>query len=134
MNQQIFGIEGIHHVSLIVTDLERAKAFYEEIIGLQEMQRPPFDFPGAWYSVGETGQQLHLIVHDGETLRTRTIDTRDGHFAIRVNDYQQTIDWLKRQNIEHKANPNSITGFAQIFLLDPDRNIIELNAARQPEL
>ncbi|WP_028608769.1 VOC family protein [Paenibacillus harenae] len=120
--------EGLHHISIIVSDLERAKAFYENVIGLQEIQRPPFDFPGAWYAVGGGGQQLHLIVHHGETKRTGGIDTRDGHFAIRVSDYACTIDWLERHHVGYKANPNSITGFAQIFVLDPDRNVIELNA------
>ncbi|MCQ6559448.1 VOC family protein [Paenibacillus mendelii] len=123
--------EGIHHVSLIVTDLERARSFYKEVLGLREIPRPPFDFPGEWLAVGETGQQLHLIVHEGETLRAGGIDTRDGHFAIRVDDFNETVEWLREQGIEHKANPDSITGFAQIFLLDPDHNVIELNAARR---
>lgn len=122
--------EGLHHVSLIVTDLEQAKAFYREILCLREIERPPFDFPGAWYAVSETGQQLHLIVHNGETKRAGGIDTRDGHFAIRISDFEKTMEWLLRNDIEHRANPNSITGFAQIFLLDPDRNVIELNAVR----
>ncbi len=40
----------------------------------------------------------------------------------------QTLEWLRQRGIEHKANPQSTAGFAQIFLLDPDRNVIELNA------
>lgn len=123
-------IEQIHHVSLIVTDLERAKQFYETVIGLKPIARPAFDFPGAWYAVGHTGQQLHLIVHNGETKRTKGIDTRDGHFAVRVESYGRTIAWLEAHNVEYKAKPDSITGFAQIFVTDPDRNIIELNAER----
>ncbi|WP_274364337.1 VOC family protein [Paenibacillus thermotolerans] len=122
--------EGIHHVSLIVTDLERAKSFYKDILGLREIERPPFDFPGAWLAVGESGQQVHLLVHDGETKRQGGIDTRDGHFALRVQSYEETRRHLTQKGIEHTANPNSITGFAQIFLLDPDRNVIELNAVR----
>jgi glyoxylase I family protein len=122
--------ESLHHVSLIVTDLERARAFYTGILGLREMERPPFDFPGIWYSVGNTDQQLHLIVHGGETKRTGRIDTRDGHFAIRVSNYEQTLEWLRKQNVEHTANPDSITGFTQIFLMDPDHNVIECNSVR----
>lgn len=120
---------GLHHASVIVTDLARAKQFYEQVLGLKEIERPAFDFPGAWYAVGETGHQLHLIVHDGQTKRNGGIDTRDGHFAIRVVSYEETIAWLAKHGIEHKAKPDSITGFAQIFVLDPDRNIIELNAS-----
>jgi len=123
-------VEGIHHVSLIVTDLERAKTFYRDVIGLREIERPPFDFPGAWFAVGGTGQQLHLIVHRGETKREGGIDTRDGHFALRVTDYDAALAWLERCGVAYKANRESITGFAQIFVLDPDRNVVELNAAR----
>lgn len=50
----------LHHVSLTVTDLERAKKFYSKTLCLKEIQRPDFDFPGAWYEI--EGHQLHLIV------------------------------------------------------------------------
>ncbi|MFB9325232.1 VOC family protein [Paenibacillus aurantiacus] len=126
-------IDGYHHVSLLVTDLARAKTFYKQVLGLEEITRPPFDFPGAWFAVGESGQQLHLIVHDGETRRSGGIDTRDGHFALRVKDYEAAIEELGRHGIKYRAKPESITGFAQIFLLDPDHNIIELNAIRTEE-
>ncbi|OPA75391.1 glyoxalase [Paenibacillus selenitireducens] len=120
--------KGLHHVSIIVTDLERSKAFYQKILGLREIERPAFDFPGAWLEVGDSGQQLHLIIHEGETLRTGGIDTRDGHFAIRIANYEAAVAWLQQNEVEFRSKPDSITGFAQIFLLDPDRNIIELNA------
>jgi len=126
----VMTVEGIHHVSLIVTDLERAKAFYRDVIGLREIERPPFGFPGAWFAVGGTGQQLHLIVHAGETKREGGIDTRDGHFALRVTDYDAALAWLERCGVAYQANRDSITGFAQIFVLDPDRNVVELNAVR----
>ncbi len=123
-------LEGIHHISLIVTDLERARAFYSEVIGLKEITRPAFDFPGTWYAIGLDGQQLHLIVHEGQTKRIGGIDTRDGHFALRVTSFDETLAWLDNHNVTYKANRESITGFAQVFLLDPDNNVIELNAAR----
>lgn len=119
--------EQLHHVSVIVTDLERAKAFYGGVLGLKETLRPDFDFGGAWYAVGDTGQQLHLIVHDGETRRSGGIDTRDGHFALRVRSYKETLAWLDRCGVPCEARPRPKAGFAQIYVLDPDRNIIELN-------
>jgi len=121
---------GIHHVSINVTDLERAKAFYRDVIGLTEIDRPPFAFAGAWFAVGESGQQLHLIVHDGETMRRGGIDTHDGHFAIRVASYRDAIAWLERCGVPYEARPNPTAGFPQIYVLDPDRNVIEINAER----
>ncbi|ALS20518.1 MULTISPECIES: VOC family protein [Paenibacillus] len=124
----MLSIHSIHHVSLCVTDLERAKAFYKEVLGLEELERPPFDFAGAWFAVGSGGQQLHLIVHPGETIRKSGIDTRDGHLALRVKSYKEALAWLESCGIEYDARPHPRAGFPQIFILDPDRNIIELNS------
>lgn len=117
-----------HHVSLVVRDLPAAKAFYSSVLGLREMKRPAFDFPGAWYAVGEH-QQLHLLVHPpAQTIRELGgIDSRDGHFALRIADFWAAVRHLEQLGVEHRVNPNSITGFAQIFLCDPDGNVIELN-------
>jgi glyoxylase I family protein len=125
--------EQLHHVALVVTDLARAKTFYREVLGLTEIDRPNFPFGGAWYGVGDTGQQLHLIVHDGETLRSGGLDTRDGHFALRVRSYRETLAWLDRCGVPYEARPRPTAGFAQIYVLDPDRNVIELNA-EDPDL
>ncbi|SFK79841.1 Catechol 2,3-dioxygenase [Paenibacillus sp. 1_12] len=120
--------EGIHHVSLVVRDLERSKAFYTEILGLKEMDRPPFDFEGAWFAIAGGSQQLHLIVHEGQTLRDGNIDSRDGHFALRVSSYEHTRKWLEEKGIHCDLRPHAKAGFPQIYVLDPDCNIIELNA------
>jgi glyoxylase I family protein len=124
----LIDFQSIHHVSLSVTDLEQAKHFYGEILGLKEINRPNFDFPGAWYKIGD--QQLHLILYqDSETLRkNRQVETKDGHFAIRVQDYYQTLAYLKDKGVLVTENPNSKSGFAQLFCTDPDNNLIEFNA------
>jgi glyoxylase I family protein len=132
-------IETIHHVSLTVTDLDRSKQFYREILALEEIERPGFPFRGAWFQVGGN-QQLHLILHAGSTFRgAKGIDTRDGHFAVRVASYRSTLEFLKSKGYREDApdndpmkmhtNPRATAGFPQIYILDPDCNIIEINAA-----
>ncbi|WP_216828646.1 VOC family protein [Alkalihalobacterium elongatum] len=117
----------LHHVSLPVTDLERAKSFYSEILGLKELDRPNFDFAGAWFQVGN--QQIHLIVLPESKMikKNHEINTRDAHFALRVENYDAALEWLKKHNVPHKENRYSKSGFAQIFCCDPDGHIIELN-------
>jgi catechol 2,3-dioxygenase-like lactoylglutathione lyase family enzyme len=124
----------LHHVSLTVTNLERAKDFYSNILCLKEIPRPDFDFPGAWYDI--EGQQLHLIVFpDSQTIRQdKRLSSREGHFALRVTDYTATLDWLKLKGVEMIENPNSTSGFAQIFCADPDGNLIELNVDQKDYL
>lgn len=110
-----------------MTDLARAKEFYEKILGLTELQRPEFDFPGAWYDI--EGQQLHLIVDpSAQTIRRdKSLSSKEGHFALRVENYYDSLKWLKENDVEVLEKPKSISGFAQIFCADPDGNLIELN-------
>jgi catechol 2,3-dioxygenase-like lactoylglutathione lyase family enzyme len=132
-------IDAIHHVSLPVTDLDRSIGFYREILGLRQIERPPFGFPGAWFAVGES-QQLHLIVHDGATFRgQKAINTRDGHFAVRVPSYRRAVEFLQSKGYREDADPmdllslrlqpHATAGFPQLYILDPDRHVIEINAA-----
>jgi len=122
----------LHHVSLAVADLERARHFYGVVLGLEELERPPFDFAGAWYGLGE--RQLHLIVQPaGKALRgTRDIDSRDGHFAVRVDSYDDTLRRFDELGIPYVAKPVNKTPWAQIFVTDPDGNVIEFNASIPP--
>jgi catechol 2,3-dioxygenase-like lactoylglutathione lyase family enzyme len=135
-------IQSIHHVSLTVTDLERSRAFYRDVLGLQEITRPPFNFPGAWFQLGDH-QQLHLIVHTNPTFRTnKPLDTRDLHFAVRVEDYWGAVEFLRsrgyREDVSQDdllrlmVNPRATAGFPQMYILDPDRHVIEINAASAP--
>lgn len=122
---------GLHHVSLTVTDLEQAKNFYSNILCLKELPRPAFDFAGAWYEVG--GQQIHLIVlPTSQTIRQeKSISSREGHFALRVKSYDETLSWLKQNGVAVLEKPESASGFAQIFCADPDGNLIELNVDKR---
>lgn len=123
-------IETIHHVSINVTDLDRAKRFYAGVLGLEEIARPPFDFPGAWYQLGD--RQLHLIVHPPtRTLRgTSEISSREGHLAVWIRSYREATARLEAAGVPFDARPRSRTPWAQIFLSDPDGNLIELSAER----
>jgi glyoxylase I family protein len=126
-------IEAIHHVALPVSDLERAAKFYREVLGLTEIARPDFPFAGKWFQVGS--QQLHLIVHPHSTFRHgKPLDSRDIHFAIRVRSFGSALHRLHaqgyREGVDMKVTPHSVAGFPQIQILDPDRNVIEINAEK----
>lgn len=132
-------IESLHHVSLPVSDLDRARQFYGGLLKLTEIERPPFAFPGAWYQVGD--RQLHLIVSDTNPTfrRGKPADSRDGHFAIRVQSYRAALEYLHAEGYhpgaadplkKTKESPSGTVGYPQIFLLDPDHHTIEINADR----
>jgi catechol 2,3-dioxygenase-like lactoylglutathione lyase family enzyme len=126
----VFAREALHHVALSVTDMDRAAWFYGTVLGLQEIPRPPFDFGGAWYQLGD--RQLHLIVHPPtRTLRgSMEIGPRDGHLALRVRDRQEVLDRLLAHGIKVLDLPDNLTPWAQVYCCDPDGNVIEFNVER----
>ena len=132
----------LHHVSLPVSDLERSRAFYRDVLGLREIERPPFNFPGVWFAIADdASQHLHLIGEPkNPTYRTgKTLDPGDVHLAVRVESYEETLAFLRSHGYDTEkdrhderaliADPHATAGFPQIYVFDPDYNVIELNAA-----
>jgi glyoxylase I family protein len=132
-------ITALHHVALTVTDIERSRKFYQEIVSIEEIPRPPFPFPGAWFQVGDS-QQLHLIVHNRATFREKPLDTRDVHFAVRVPSHRAAVEFLRAKGYREDADPDdpyrmivqphATAGYPQIYICDPDRHVIEFNSER----
>jgi catechol 2,3-dioxygenase-like lactoylglutathione lyase family enzyme len=123
-------VEALHHVTICVRDLDAARRFYGAILGLEEIERAPFDFPGAWYALGD--RQLHLIERDdARSFRgTRGVDSRDAHFALRVSDFDAAIERLRANGCEIRESRVNVTPWSQLYVSDPDGNIVELNVDR----
>ncbi|HTE20769.1 MAG TPA: hypothetical protein VK689_20580, partial [Armatimonadota bacterium] len=129
-------------------NLDNSREFYSKTLGLKEIGRPKAladKMKGAWYQVGSC--TLHLIV-EGEseqsTFRTgakgqgKPLSSRDIHFALRISNYVETLQFLFHHGYREggedelgiKVSYKADAGFPQIFIMDPNRNVIELNAAR----
>ena len=112
-------LEGVHHVSLNVADVAAARRFYVEVLGLEEIPRPAFPFPGAWLRSG--GQELHLIAQEGHQA------PEGQHFAFRVADVDAAAAELAARGVK-VGGPIDVPGAGrQAFLRDPSGNLIELN-------
>ncbi|MAG34566.1 MAG: hypothetical protein CL908_27160 [Deltaproteobacteria bacterium] len=80
--------KGTHHISLMTGDLEAAREFYGSFLGLAEIERPDFGFPGAWYQAGSV--QLHLIgAPPGVELEppSSEVSLLSQHLAFEIEDY-----------------------------------------------
>ena len=111
-------IADIHHVSLNVTDTERALTFYRDVLGMAYLQRPDFPFGGAWLDAGN-GRQVHLI-------EAEVPNDLGHHMAFQVADIDAVIDRLRLAGVDARdATPVGDTGIRQTFVLDPDGNRIE---------
>ena len=82
---------GLNHVAIHVRDVERSIDFYGKKLGLNQIARPAFDFPGAWFELDD-GRQLHLIGGLNVTVHS---SNRGNHFAIEVDSISETTDFLR---------------------------------------
>jgi glyoxylase I family protein len=117
------GLLGVHHVALGVTDLDAARAFYGELLGMSEDPlRPDFGVAGMWYQVG--AQQFHLGLVDEPP------PVSGAHTAIHVRDLDVVLDRLEQAGVRFRRVPHIPGAGRQAVLRDPSGNRLELN---QPE-
>ena len=117
----------IQHVSITVTDVEKARDFYTRTLGFQEIARPAFDFPGIWYSLGGD-LQLHIILNEElvkPAAERETITARYGHFALWTEDCDETARTIDALGLPTRDVISGPTGLRQVFVKDPDGNMVE---------
>ena len=117
-------ITALLHAGLLVSDLERARVFYESVLGLTRYpNRPDLPYPGAWYDLGG-GQQLHLMClpdPDADSVRPEH-GGRDRHIALAVANMAALKSRLDAAGVAYTA---SQSGRAALFCRDPDMNTLE---------
>lgn len=128
-----------HHTQLTVADLDRSRKFYREVLGLRELLRPQFLFPGAWFELAN-GQELHIVKVPHHVPRgIPVMEIYENHIALRVESFRQAVELLRAHgysedvadNDPHKMviKTHPPTGYPQVYFLDPDRYLFEFNAA-----
>ena len=118
--RKAFSISGIHHVTLVVKDLSAATAFYGETLGLPALDRPDYDFEGAWFTCGLI--EFHLIVAEEHLDPTRR------HLAVEVDDFDACMDSVQSSGVAIVGGPGtrSHNGRSFFFCKDPSGNLIEI--------
>ena len=115
-------IQELNHVALHVADVARSCEFYRGVLQLEQISRPAFTFPGAWFRLG-ADQELHLIGDRSEPVNS---GHRGNHFALRVDALDSWEAHLKKVGAEFRPRKQRPDGAWQVFLRDPDGHVIEL--------
>lgn len=134
------GVVGLHHVALVVRDLERTTDFYGRLVGLRDLGPGTApagapDRPGAireaqvrWLgdATGRAGSLVALHERPGAD-RGRPGLGGTHHFALAVRDREALLMW-KRRFLDEGYAVNGILDrhyFESIYVQDPDGTIVE---------
>jgi glyoxylase I family protein len=117
-------ITAVNHVGRITRRVEESKKFYRDVLGFREVERPNFDFPGAW--LYNYGIMIHLIHNEKAGDPQGEIQTRDDHLALHVDDLDAAERLLKEHNVPYRKNVVADRNITQIFCRDPDGHHVEI--------
>ncbi|WP_417518327.1 VOC family protein [Minwuia sp.] len=113
----------LDHVNIRCSDLDRTRAFFEEVVGLQVGDRPDFPFPGYWLYAGNQAV-VHLVEQrlSGEPGGKGTMD----HFALSGGDYAGQKSAIEKAGFPFRENDVPGMNLRQIFVTGPDDVVVEL--------
>ena len=108
-------IKGIGFVAIPVTDLKRARSFYEEVLGLKVSDEM---MGGKWidYSVGDETLAIANVIP------TWMPSDQGTGAALEVENFAEAIQRLKDRNIRFAAEPFETPCCHMAVVQDPDGN------------
>jgi catechol 2,3-dioxygenase-like lactoylglutathione lyase family enzyme len=129
---------GIHHIDLVVSDIQRSLGFYREILG-------PLGWHGVHEVEGERGETIHYVHGPGSTVGLR--QAPDGAASLPVDRYRVGLHHVcfeasTREAVDETAErlralgatvtdgpkeyPEYRAGYYAVFFRDPDGLKLEL--------
>jgi catechol 2,3-dioxygenase-like lactoylglutathione lyase family enzyme len=126
-------VNALDHVNIITADLEGTARFYAEVLGLQRRNAPPpLTVDNAQWMYDDDGR---AIVHINSLACPRAYDREVTpgptgalhHVALKCTGYDAMLTRLRDRGIECQRNEVVAIRLRQIFTLDPNGVLLELN-------
>jgi catechol-2,3-dioxygenase len=119
------GIKGMRHIALKVSDLPRAKNFYQNVLGLQVVWEP--DPHNVYLSSGCDNIALHQVA---QRLAADAVERQLDHLGFVVESIERVMELeqefrSKGVNITHPFKMHR-DGSASFYCTDPDGIVIQM--------
>lgn len=128
----MLNVESVNHVGIRVKDKSRSVSFYENL-GFALLQDAGFDKGHPVIMKHPSGVVLNLLgpanTSDGTNILMDVEEKYPGytHIALTVTSLDAAREFMRTSGIEITGS-FSFKGMSAIFIRDPDRNVIELDA------
>ena len=130
-NEPALSVKSFDHVTIICADLEATRRFYVDFLGMTQVARPAFKFPGVWFQLGN--MQIHATQESPEAGKAgwanqgNQVVSRGHHIAFAVDNVTEALKIVEYHRVRI-ASPlqQRPDGFKQLYLYDPDGHVVEL--------
>ena len=126
-------VNALDHVNVITADLDGSACFYAELFGLERRDAPPPLTPrNAQWMYDAAGRAI-VHINSLDCPRTYQREVSPGptgalhHVALNCTGYDDMIARLKGRGLDYQVNLVTAVGLRQIFTLDPNGVLLELN-------
>lgn len=126
-------VEALDHVNIITSDLEGSVRFYAQLLGLESRDGPPpLTHANARWMYDKSGRaMLHINSLDCPRAYDRAVVAGPTgalhHVALRCSGYEEMRARLDAAGLEYRLNEVPAVGLRQVFVLDPNAVLLELN-------
>ncbi len=124
-------ITGLFHVAIKTADLDKTRRFYLDILGLAEVPRPDFGYPGAWIGVRMPGGAAIVHIYaGGPALGPEGIAPSGSaaidHISLTATGYHDFVARFREADIPFREFIVPGTTLWQLFAYDPSGVQLEL--------
>lgn len=126
-------VNALDHVNIITGDLDGTARFYAELFGLDRRDAPPPLTPQNAQWMFDEGNRAILHINSLDCPRTYEREVKEGptgsihHVALNCSGYDDMVARLDARGMERQLNTVSAIGLRQIFTMDPNGVLLELN-------
>lgn len=124
-------VHGLFHVAIKTANLDATRRFWRDIIGLREVPRPDFGYPGAWLSCGQPGGQAIIHIYAGGPALGPAGVVECGsaaidHISLACSGYHATLARFRAAGLDWREYLVPGTSLWQLFVYDPSGVQLEL--------
>ena len=126
-------VGSLDHVNIITANLDGTARFYADLFGLERRDGPqPLTPDTAQWMHDDAGRAI-LHINSLDCPRTYQRDVAPGqtgsihHIALNCSGYLELIERLDARGMERQLNSVTAIGLRQIFTIDPNGVLLELN-------